>query len=236
MTAAHDDSRGIEAKTKSRISLRKKMKKFAMQRWWILCALIALSAAASSAQQTATPPADKQAAAQPSQQQNQADGTSVVPPGVKLVPQIPGAATPKPFHFPKAATETLPNGLRVFVVSDRREPSVVARLVILSAGSIYDPPGSSGVAEMTANLLTQGTQRRSAREIADAIDFVGGQLTAQAGKDSTTVTLDVVKKDLSLGLDLMSDVVLHPSFKPEELARRREQLLSTLAVQYSNPD
>ena len=79
---------------------------------------------------------------------------------------------------------------------------------------------------MTANLLTQGTKRRSAQDIADAIDFVGGQLTAQAGKDATTVTLNVVKKDLNLGLDLMSDVVLHPAFKPEELDRRREQLLS----------
>ena len=74
---------------------------------------------------------------------------------------------------------------------------------------------------MTANLLTQGTKRRSAQEIADAIDFVGGELKAQAGKDATTITLDVVKKDLNLGLDLMSDVVLHPAFKPEELDRRR---------------
>jgi zinc protease len=89
---------------------------------------------------------------------------------------------------------------------------------------------------MTANLLTQGTKRRSAQDIADAIDFVGGQLTAQAGKDATTITLNVVKKDLNLGLDLMSDVVLHPAFKPEELDRRREQVLSSLAVQYSNPD
>jgi zinc protease len=209
-----------------------KMKRFAMRQWLIFCTLVALTGSVVSAQQAATPPAEKQPAAQ----QDQKDGTGVVPPGVKLVPQMPGAGAPKLFHFPSAATKTLANGLRVFVISDRREPSVVARLIILSAGGIDDPAGTPGVAQMTANLLTQGTERRSAQEIADAIDFVGGQLTAQAGKDATTITVDVVKKDLNLGLDLMSDVVLHPAFKPEELDRRREQLLSSLTVQYSNPD
>ena len=211
------------------------MKRFAMRQWLIFCTLVALTGAAVSAQQAATPPAEKQPAAQ-QDQKDQKDGTGVVPPGVKLAPQMPGAGAPKPFHFPSAATKTLANGLRVFVISDRREPSVAARLIVLSAGGIDDPAGTPGVAQMTANLLTQGTERRSAQDIADAIDFVGGQLTAQAGKDATTITLDVVKKDLNLGLDLMSDVVLHPAFKPEELDRRREQLLSSLTVQYSNPD
>ena len=93
-----------------------------------------------------------------------------------------------------------------------------------------------GVAEMTANMLTQGTKKRSAKEIAEAIDFVGGSLEAAAGKDSTTVSLNVVKKDLATGLDLMSDVVLHPAFQADELERQRQQLLSNLTVQYSDPE
>jgi zinc protease len=208
------------------------MKRFAVRQWLILFVLVSLTGAAVFGQQASTPPAEKHPAAQ----QDQQDGTGVVPPGVKLVPQMPGPGAPTPYHFPSAATKTLPNGLKVFVVSDHREPSVAARLIIFSAGGIDDPAGTPGVSQMTANLLTQGTKQRSAQDIADAIDFVGGQLTAQAGKDATTVTLNVVKKDLNLGLDLMSDVVLHPAFKPEELDRRREQLLSSLAVQYSNPD
>jgi len=211
------------------------MKRFAVRQWLILFVMVGLTGAAVFAQQTSAPPAEKHPATQ-QDQKDQKDGTGVVPPGVKLVPQMPGSGAPTPYHFPSAATKTLPNGMKVFVVSDRREPSVAARLIIFSAGGIDDPAGSPGVSQMTANLLTQGTKRRSAQDIADAIDFVGGQLTAQAGKDATTVTLNVVKKDLNLGLDLMSDVVLHPAFKPEELDRRREQLLSSLAVQYSNPD
>ena len=162
--------------------------------------------------------------------------SGVVPPGVKLVPQIPPAGAPRPFEFPKAATKTLSNGLRVFVVTDHREPAVAARLVLLSAGTVKDSPAMPGVAQMTANLLTQGTEKRSAREIAETIDFVGGTLQAAAGRDATTVTLDVVKKDVGTGMDLMADVVLHPAFAADEVERQRQQLLSNLQVQYPDPD
>jgi zinc protease len=200
-------------------------------RWISLLAVLVL-ATAVAAQQAPAPSASPA----PDQKQDQKNGTGIVPPGVKLAPDMPAAGAPRPFHFPQAATKTLPNGLRVYVITDHAEPAVAARLVILSAGSSKDPKAMPGVAQMTANLLTQGTEKRSAREIAEAIDFVGGSLEASAGKDSTAVTLDVVKKDLQTGLDLMSDVVLHPAFKGEELERQRQQLLSNLTVQYSDPD
>src|SRR5580658_4699702 len=173
---------------------------------------------------------------EPSTSQGPQKASGIVPPGVKLAPEMPAPGAPRPFEFPAAATKTLPNGLRVFVVTDHREPAVAARLVILSAGTIQDPAGMPGVAAMTAGLLTQGTAKRSAKEIAEAIDFVGGTLDAKAGRDATTVTLDVVKKDLGVGMDLLSDVVLHPSFRAEELDRQRQQLLSDLEVQYSDPN
>jgi zinc protease len=173
---------------------------------------------------------------EPSTSQGPQKASGIVPPGVKLAPEMPAPGAPRPFEFPAAATKTLPNGLRVFVVTDHREPAVAARLVILSAGTIEDPAGMPGVAAMTAGLLTQGTAKRSAKEIAEAIDFVGGTLDAKAGRDATTVTLDVVKKDLGVGMDLLSDVVLHPSFRAEELDRQRQQLLSDLEVQYSDPN
>jgi zinc protease len=202
----------------------------------LLTGVVALGAAISIAEQSAQAPrGEREPAPASAPAQGQKDGTGVVPPGVKLAPQMPAAGAPHTFHFPQAATKTLPNGLRVFVVTDRGEPAIAARLVILSAAGIKDPKDLPGIAEMTANLLTQGTQKRSAREIAEAIDFIGGSLGASAGKDSTTVTLDVVKKDLQIGLDLMSDVVLHPAFQAEELERQRQQLLSDLTVQYSDP-
>lgn len=164
------------------------------------------------------------------------NGTGAVPPGVKLVPQRPAPGPPKQFHFPEAATKTLPNGLRVFVVHDASEPEVAVHLVVMTAGTSKDDPKAPGIAQMTANMLTQGTQTRSAQQIAQAIDFVGGTLNATAGFDSTDVTLSIVKKDLTVGLDLMQDVVLHPAFKTDELDRQREQLLSNFEVEYSDPD
>jgi zinc protease len=218
--------------------IRGAMMRRGIKRWIFLLAAITLTGAAAPARQSAQ---EQQAAPAPAAapskeaQADQKNGTGVVPPGVKLVPEMPAPGAPKKFQFPKAATKTLANGLRVFVVTDHSEPAVAARLVILSAGSIQDPETMPGVAEMTAGMLTQGTGKRTAKEIAETIDFVGGSLNASAGKDSTTVTLDVVKKDLNTGLDLMSDVVLHPAFSAEELDRQRQQLLSNMTVQYSDP-
>lgn len=207
------------------------MIKHGRKRWMLPLAAILLAGAASMGQQP-PPTASGPGAAQ----QSQKDGTGIVPPGVKLSAEEPAPGAPKAFHFPAASTKTLANGLRVFVVTDHREPAIAARLVILAAGSTQDPPEMPGVALMTANMLTQGTEKRSAQEIAEAIDFVGGTLNAQAGKDATTITLAVVKKDLAMGLDLMSEVALHPAFRSEELDRQRQQLLSNLTVQYSDPE
>jgi zinc protease len=207
--------------------------KLSKNRWILVFALFAVIATAAIAQQGDV---ENPSASSDSTPESQKNGTGIVPPGVKLVPQMPAAGAPRPFHFPQAAMKTLPNGLRVFVVTDHSEPAVAASLMILSAGSIRDPKEMPGIAQMTANMLTQGTQKRSAQEIAEAIDFVGGSLSAAAGKDSTEVSLDVVKKDLQTGMDLMSDVVLNPAFHSDELDRQRQQLLSNLTVQYSDPD
>jgi zinc protease len=196
----------------------------------LLLAVAALCLAGPSLAQE--PPNDHSA----SNSSSDKKGTGVVPPGVKLIPEMPAAGAPKAFSFPEPAIKTLANGLRVYVVTDHSQPAVAVRLLIMSAGTMKDPSGMPGVAEMTANMLTQGTEKRSAKEIAEGIDFIGGSLEAAAGADATNASLDVVKKDLATGMDLMSDVILHPAFKPEELERQRQQLLSSLTVQYSDPE
>jgi zinc protease len=172
----------------------------------------------------------------PEKQAEQKQGTAAVPAGVKLTAQMPKGAPTKPFAFPKAVTRTLVNGLRVFVVPNSEQPAVTVRLVLTAAGAANDPAGKPGVAAMTADLLNQGTAKRSAQQISEAIDFVGGSLSASAGSDSTGVTATVVKKDLALAMDLLSDVTLNAAFQEEEIARRRQQLLSNLHVQYSDAD
>src|ERR1700722_2832708 len=200
----------------------------------LLLAIALVFTATVNAQESQTAPAPSRGQSESSDQAPQ-KASGIVPPGVKLNAQMPAAGAPRPFEFPKAASKTLTNGLRVFVVSDHREPAVVARLVLLSAGSVKDSPELPGVSQMTANMLTQGTEKRSAREIAETIDFVGGTLQAAVGRDATAITLQVVKKDVGVGMDLMSDVVLHPAFAADELERQRQQVLSNLQVEYSDP-
>jgi zinc protease len=161
-------------------------------------------------------------------------GTGIVPAGVKLAPQMPAGGAPRAYPFPKPVTRTLPNGLRVFVISDSEQPVVTVRLVLPAAGSAQDPAGKTGVAASTSDLLAQGTAKRSAQQIAEAIDFVGGSLSASADSDGTYITVTVVKKDLNLGLDLLSDVTRNAAFPDDEIERRREQALSGLRIQYSD--
>jgi len=154
----------------------------------------------------------------------------------QLVAQMPAAGPSKPYHFPPVATRTIPNGLRVFVVTSAAEPAIGVQLLMTGAGSVNDPAGKTGVAAMTASLLTQGTNKRTAQQIADSIDFVGGTLAAHTSYDGTIVSTNVVKKDFDLAMDLLSDVTLHAKFQDEEIARQKQQLLSSLRVNYDDAD
>jgi zinc protease len=154
----------------------------------------------------------------------------------QLVAQMPGAEPSKPYHFPPVATKTLANGLRVFVVTSSSEPAIGIQLLLTSAGSVNDPQGKPGIAAMTASLLTQGAGKRTAQQIAESIDFVGGSLNATAANDGTIVSSTVVKKDFDLAMDLLSDVTLRAKFADEEIARQKQQLLSNLRVSYDDAD
>jgi zinc protease len=157
-------------------------------------------------------------------------------PAAQLVAQMPGAGPAKNYAFPPVATRTLANGIRVFVISSPAMPAISVRLLLTSAGSVNDPKAKPGIAAMTAALLNQGTAKRNAQQIAEAIDFVGGSLSANAGEDATDIDTTVVKKDFDLAMDLLSDITLHPNFRADELERQRQQLVSSLQVSYDDAD
>lgn len=144
---------------------------------------------------------------------------------------------PKPaqeIHFPAFEEKTLGNGLRVVVIEQHENPSLSLQLLV-SAGKVYGPPAKAGLADATAALLREGTQTRSSQQIAETIDAVGGTLDTAASLESGFVSVNVTSDQLDLGLDLLSDVVLRPSFPAEELERWRNQALSGLQIQQSDP-
>jgi predicted Zn-dependent peptidase/outer membrane lipoprotein-sorting protein len=127
------------------------------------------------------------------------------------------------------------NGLQVVVVMHREQPVVSARMIV-GAGAARDPMQKVGTAMLTASLLDQGTTTRSASEIADAIDFVGGMLGTGAGTDLTHAQVVVMKDSFAFGLELLSDVIRNPVFTPAEIERQRQQIISGLQVGYEDPD
>ncbi|MEK0431121.1 MAG: hypothetical protein RL139_925 [Gemmatimonadota bacterium] len=150
-------------------------------------------------------------------------------------PTRPPAPMPlTPAQFPPFAEATLPNGIRLLVVSSQKQP-VVSVTLAMPAGSFHDPVGKSGLAEMMAGLLTKGAGARSADEIAAAIEGVGGSLSASAGADFLTVSSTVLANDRSLAFDLLADVVLRPTFPAREVELLRTQTLSALALAASQP-
>jgi zinc protease len=135
---------------------------------------------------------------------------------------------------PLARREVLPNGA-VLLVAERPAIPIVVIRVGVPGGAVHDPDDGLGVANLTAELLTRGTTRRSGPELDRAIEFVGGSLGAGAGSDGASVTLSVLKKDLALGLDLLAEVLLHPTFPAEELARKVADIQAALRRSEQDP-
>jgi zinc protease len=137
-------------------------------------------------------------------------------------------------QLPPVRKVTLKNGLTVFVMPTHRVPMVDFRLVA-RAGSVNDPAGKEGLASLTADLVTQGAGKRSARQLADDIAFVGGTLDAGAAAEQFTVTCNVLKKDYATGLELFRDVIVSPTFPAAEFARKKAEKLGDLASQKDDP-
>lgn len=136
--------------------------------------------------------------------------------------------------IPPYEIRTMPNGLRVVVVSQDEQPAVSLRLLV-RAGSAQDPTTKAGVAAMVGALLDQGTATRSSEQIADTIDYVGGALGAGAATDLSYVNVLVLKDSFDLALDLAAEIVQTPSFPQGELDRVREQALSSMSVNMQDP-
>jgi zinc protease len=147
-------------------------------------------------------------------------------------PKDPGPppAPAKEVRFPSFEQKTLANGLRLVVITQHEQPLVSLRL-LLPGGKAFEPAGKAGLADATASLLTKGTASRSAQQIAETIDFVGGNLSAGAGTEVGFASAAVTTDQLGLGFELLADVVLRPSFPQEELDRWRRQALSDLQIQ-----
>lgn len=142
----------------------------------------------------------------------------------------PKSGKPKDMKFPGFFETKTPNGITVLVIEDSRLPLVTARFVFKTGASedYFYKNNKSGLSSITSELLTKGTQDRSASEIADEVDFLGASIGSGCNYDATFVSSYSLKKHFSKIFDIITDIILNPSFKEEEIERIKLQRLNSL--------
>ncbi len=138
-----------------------------------------------------------------------------------------GGADPT-IHLPVPTEFTLDNGLKVLLVEQHALPVLTAELVS-RAGSENTEPGKGGLATLTSEIMSDGTQSRSLEKLAQDQEKIGARLTSNAGMDFGAVSLNVLTQHAGEGLEILADVAQHPAFRAEDVERRRKQRLVRLA-------
>ncbi|HEX3918621.1 MAG TPA: pitrilysin family protein [Caulobacteraceae bacterium] len=157
---------------------------------------------------------------------------ALLPPDQRQAPPPIGAQPAA--VLPTPAMRTLPNGLRVIVAKSTNLPLVAATLSFV-AGAGSDPAGLAGDADFTAQLASEGTTSRSARDIARQSEALGANLSSQSGWEASQIGLSVMPDKLTAALAIVADVARHPTFAAEELDRARKESLDDLDVAYGDP-
>ncbi len=129
----------------------------------------------------------------------------------------------------------LPNGLRI--VGERlpylRSVSVGAWMHV---GSMMESPEESGLSHFLEHMVFKGTEKRTARQIAEEMDAVGGQLNAFTGRDCTCFYAKVIDEDLELAVDILADLVLHATMDETELNKERGVILEEISMDEDSPE
>jgi zinc protease len=129
----------------------------------------------------------------------------------------------------------LPNQL-VLLVSEGHSLPFVTLQVLIDAGSWRDPAGEEGLASLTAKGLLLGTSTRTATAMQEELDFMGASLSAAARKDYATLNLQVLKKDLDRGLEVLMEVLMQPIFPDDEIQREVEKTLAAIQAEEDQPE
>lgn len=136
-------------------------------------------------------------------------------------PPVVGEA--RDFKFPGFHKEELPNGIKVFVIEDRKLPLVTAKFVV-KAGAYYDEiygEEKSGLASVTSDLLVKGTKEMDAVKIAEVIDYYGATVSSGCEYDASFLVLTSLEKYFGKLFNIASDLIINPVFFEEEIDREK---------------
>jgi zinc protease len=146
----------------------------------------------------------------------------------------PAPQPPKSIRVPAVVESKLANGLTVASV-ERKSTPLVTVVLMVKGGASAENATKAGLANLTASLLVKGTKTRSATQVAEDIEFLGGSLNTGAGWNNSVVNLTVTPDKLDAAMAILSDVVLNPSFQKDELDLLRSQALDGLTYNLKQP-
>lgn len=146
----------------------------------------------------------------------------------------PAGGPPKPFTVPANETYTLPNGMRVTLIPYGNIPKVTLSLAI-AAGNLNEPKNQNSIADITGNLMKEGTASLSAQALAETAARMGSTLGLTVGLDQSTMEIDVLEEFGPGAVKLIAEVVQHPRLPESEFARLKTDTLRKLALQKSQP-
>jgi len=135
---------------------------------------------------------------------------------------------------PVVERTTLGNGIRL-VLSTQRSVPIVAINCIVDGGARVDPPGKAGLAGLTGSLLSEGTKGRTSEEISRLIDSLGGSFDTGTSSDWVLASSAVLSRDFTTGFDLIARSLREPTFPPEEVDRRKKEILGELQADEDQP-
>ncbi|MGD9590108.1 MAG: M16 family metallopeptidase [Pyrinomonadaceae bacterium] len=147
----------------------------------------------------------------------------------------PSLGADRPFIAPAVKSAKLENGIDVFVVEKPELPKVVVSFAT-KAGSVSDADGKGGLASMTTRLTRRGTKTKNAVQIDETLGNLGTALGWGSGRESSTLSFDVLKRNLDPAMGVMADVVMNPSFPADEFDREKKLALDGLAQTANNPN
>ena len=128
----------------------------------------------------------------------------------------------------------LENGM-VLLTSEQKALPMVSIELLIDAGSRYDAPGQEGLGNLAAKLLTYGTKRRSALQISDTLDFLGASLSTGCSDDLANISLTILKKDLTTGLDLLAEILTTSTFPQPEIDRQKQSIIASIRAREESP-
>lgn len=146
----------------------------------------------------------------------------------------PAAGAPKDFVLPAAKRFTLANGMPVTMVPFGQVPKAAIRLVV-AAGNVYENKDEVWLADLTGNLMREGTATETADVVARAFAGMGGELGISVGPDTTSISTEVLSERAAEAVRKIADVAQHPRLPDTELERVKGNLLRTLAIQKTSP-